>query len=123
MHFNKILGLACIAAAAILLGLVAFDVPYFKSIYFLRIELAREASKFLDGSLPSILSARNTDGRGEIQGEAWIFTFTAAAIMQRRNLNTAMVKAKNTEIIGENGQLTHFHNSAFFNAYAVNTQM
>lgn len=41
MRFNKILGLACVAAAAILLGLVAFDVPYFKSIYFLRIELAR----------------------------------------------------------------------------------
>ncbi|KAJ7893661.1 hypothetical protein B0H14DRAFT_2559645 [Mycena olivaceomarginata] len=46
MRFNKILGLACIAAAAILLGLVAFDVPYFKSIYFLRIELARGSLRF-----------------------------------------------------------------------------
>ncbi|KAJ7239370.1 hypothetical protein B0H12DRAFT_1075014 [Mycena haematopus] len=100
MGCDKILGVASIAAAAVLLGLVAFDVPYFKSIYFLRIDLAggvastvasnqtrpyvdlgvlgfctdlqnglglqcspakigyslSEASQYINGSLPSILS-------------------------------------------------------------------
>ncbi|CAK5268903.1 unnamed protein product [Mycena citricolor] len=44
MGCDKILGVACIAAAAVLLALVAFDVPYFKSIYFLRIDLAGVAA-------------------------------------------------------------------------------
>ncbi|KAJ6492570.1 actin cortical patch SUR7/pH-response regulator pali [Mycena vitilis] len=100
MGCDKILGVAAIAAAAILLALVAFDVPYFKSIYFLRIDLSgavastsasnqtgpyvdlgvlgyctdlknglglqcspakigyslSEASKYINGSLPGILS-------------------------------------------------------------------
>ncbi|KAF7335433.1 hypothetical protein MVEN_02196400 [Mycena venus] len=100
MGCDKILGVASIGVAAVLLGLVAFDVPYFKSIYFLRIDLSgaaastvaanqttpfvdlgvlgyctnlqnglglqcspaqigyslSEASKYINGSLPSILS-------------------------------------------------------------------
>ncbi|KAJ7191113.1 actin cortical patch SUR7/pH-response regulator pali [Mycena pura] len=44
MGCDKILGVASIAAAAVLLGLVAFDVPYFKSVYFLRIDLAGAAA-------------------------------------------------------------------------------
>jgi hypothetical protein len=37
--WSKILGLASVVAATGLLGMVAFDVPYFKSVYFLRIDL------------------------------------------------------------------------------------
>jgi len=44
MGCDKILGVASIAAAAVLLAIVAFDVPYFKSIYFLRIDLAGVAA-------------------------------------------------------------------------------
>ncbi|KAK7055931.1 actin cortical patch SUR7/pH-response regulator pali [Favolaschia claudopus] len=44
MGCDKILGVASIAAASVLLALVAFDVPYFKSIYFLRIDLAGAAA-------------------------------------------------------------------------------
>ncbi|KAJ6611162.1 actin cortical patch SUR7/pH-response regulator pali [Mycena sp. CBHHK59/15] len=44
MGCDKILGVASIAVAAILLGIVAFDVPYFKSIYFLRIDLTGAAA-------------------------------------------------------------------------------
>jgi hypothetical protein len=44
MGCDKILGVASIAAAAVLLAIVAFDVPYFKSIYFLRIDLAGAAA-------------------------------------------------------------------------------
>jgi len=40
MAFSKILGVVTVAAATILLGIVAFDVPYFKSIFFLRIDLS-----------------------------------------------------------------------------------
>ncbi|KAJ7122699.1 actin cortical patch SUR7/pH-response regulator pali [Mycena crocata] len=40
VSWNKILGLTSVAAATALLGFVAFDVPYFKSVYFLRIDLA-----------------------------------------------------------------------------------
>ncbi|KAK6984794.1 hypothetical protein R3P38DRAFT_3102917 [Favolaschia claudopus] len=39
VSWNKVLGLASVAAATALLGMVAFDVPYFKSVYFLRIDL------------------------------------------------------------------------------------
>ncbi|KAJ7325869.1 hypothetical protein DFH08DRAFT_886339 [Mycena albidolilacea] len=39
VSWNKILGLASVTAATALLGMVAFDVPYFKSVYFLRIDL------------------------------------------------------------------------------------
>jgi hypothetical protein len=39
VSWNKILGVASVAAATALLGIVAFDVPYFKSVYFLRIDL------------------------------------------------------------------------------------
>jgi len=44
MGCDKILGVASIGVAAVLLGLVAFDVPYFKSIYFLRIDLSGAAA-------------------------------------------------------------------------------
>ncbi|KAJ7651337.1 actin cortical patch SUR7/pH-response regulator pali [Roridomyces roridus] len=50
MGCDKILGVASIAAAAILLGIVAFDVPYFKSIYFLRIDLAGAAASTADSN-------------------------------------------------------------------------
>ncbi|KAJ7694346.1 actin cortical patch SUR7/pH-response regulator pali [Mycena rosella] len=39
VSWNKILGVASVAAATVLLGMVAFDVPYVKSVYFLRIDL------------------------------------------------------------------------------------
>ncbi|KAJ7348441.1 hypothetical protein DFH08DRAFT_1079906 [Mycena albidolilacea] len=42
--WSKILGLASVLVATGLLGMVAFDVPYFKSVYFLRINLATTAS-------------------------------------------------------------------------------
>ncbi|KAF7297439.1 hypothetical protein MIND_00977500 [Mycena indigotica] len=38
--WDKVLGLVSVAAGTALLGMTAFDVPYFKSIYFLRIDLA-----------------------------------------------------------------------------------
>ncbi|KAJ7052042.1 hypothetical protein C8F01DRAFT_1376397 [Mycena amicta] len=104
MGCDKILGVASIAAASVLLALVAFCVPEFKSIYFLRIDLAgatastaaanqttpfidlgvlgyctdlqnglglqcspakigyslSEASKYINGTLPSILSNATT---------------------------------------------------------------
>jgi hypothetical protein len=47
MGCDKILGVASIGVAAVLLGLVAFDVPYFKSIYFLRIDLSGAAASTL----------------------------------------------------------------------------
>ncbi|KAJ7035275.1 actin cortical patch SUR7/pH-response regulator pali [Mycena alexandri] len=50
MGCDKILGVASIAAAAILLAIVAFDVPYFKSIYFLRIDLAGAAASTTSNS-------------------------------------------------------------------------
>ncbi|KAF7333800.1 hypothetical protein MVEN_02336800 [Mycena venus] len=37
--WSKILGVASVAAATALLGMVAFDVPYFKAVYFLRLDL------------------------------------------------------------------------------------
>ncbi|KAJ6476704.1 hypothetical protein C8R47DRAFT_1289928 [Mycena vitilis] len=37
--WTKILGLSSIGAAAAFLGMVAFDVPFFKQVYFLRIDL------------------------------------------------------------------------------------
>ncbi|KAJ7183905.1 hypothetical protein C8R46DRAFT_1068132 [Mycena filopes] len=40
VSWNKILGLTSVGVATALLGLVAFDVPYFKAVYFLRIDLA-----------------------------------------------------------------------------------
>jgi hypothetical protein len=39
VSWNKILGVVSVTAATVLLGLVAFDVPYVKSVYFLRIDL------------------------------------------------------------------------------------
>ncbi|KAJ7466494.1 actin cortical patch SUR7/pH-response regulator pali [Mycena latifolia] len=39
VSWTKILGVASVTAATALLGMVAFDVPYFKSVYFLRIDL------------------------------------------------------------------------------------
>jgi len=41
---SKILGVVTVVAATILLGIVAFDVPYFKSIYFLRIDLSNSSA-------------------------------------------------------------------------------
>ncbi|KAJ7054600.1 actin cortical patch SUR7/pH-response regulator pali [Mycena amicta] len=40
VSWNKILGVATVAVATGLLGIVAFDVPYVKAVYFLRIDLA-----------------------------------------------------------------------------------
>ncbi|KAF7321195.1 hypothetical protein HMN09_00208000 [Mycena chlorophos] len=40
VSWNKILGVATVAAGTALLGMVAFSVPEFKSIYFLRIDLS-----------------------------------------------------------------------------------
>jgi len=40
VSWNKILGLTSVGVATALLGIVAFDVPYVKSVYFLRIDLA-----------------------------------------------------------------------------------
>ncbi|KAF7307823.1 Peptidase-S9 domain-containing protein [Mycena kentingensis (nom. inval.)] len=54
MGCDKILGVACIAAASILLALVAFDVPYFKSIYFLRIDLSGAAASTTSQATPYI---------------------------------------------------------------------
>ncbi|KAJ7698381.1 actin cortical patch SUR7/pH-response regulator pali [Mycena rosella] len=39
VSWNKILGVVSVAAGTALLGMVTFDVPYFKSVYFLRIDL------------------------------------------------------------------------------------
>jgi len=44
VSWNKILGVATVAAGTALLGMVAFDVPYFKSIYFLRIDLGNSTT-------------------------------------------------------------------------------
>ncbi|KAJ7765878.1 actin cortical patch SUR7/pH-response regulator pali [Mycena maculata] len=54
MGCDKILGVASIAAAAVLLALVAFDVPYFKSIYFLRIDLAGAAASTSNQTTPFV---------------------------------------------------------------------
>jgi len=40
VSWNKILGLATVGAGTALLGMVAFDVPYFTAVYFLRLDLA-----------------------------------------------------------------------------------
>ncbi|KAF8155329.1 actin cortical patch SUR7/pH-response regulator pali [Mycena galopus ATCC 62051] len=50
MGCDKILGVASLGVATVLLGLVAFDVPYFKSIYFLRIDLAGAAASTADAN-------------------------------------------------------------------------
>ncbi|KAJ7816497.1 hypothetical protein B0H14DRAFT_3475278 [Mycena olivaceomarginata] len=47
MGCDKNLGVASIGVAAVLLGLVAFDVPYFKLIYFLRVDLSGAAASTL----------------------------------------------------------------------------
>nr|GAT49598.1 predicted protein [Mycena chlorophos] len=104
MGCDKILGVASIAAACVLLAIVSFSVPEFKSVYFLRIDLSgavastadanqttpfldlgvlgyctnlqngmglqcspakigynlSEAEKYINGSLPSILSSHIT---------------------------------------------------------------
>jgi hypothetical protein len=48
--WSKILGLASVGAATALLGMVAFDVPYFKSVYFLRIDLGNGAASTSTGN-------------------------------------------------------------------------
>ncbi|KAF7307978.1 hypothetical protein MKEN_01159300 [Mycena kentingensis (nom. inval.)] len=50
VSWNKVLGLTTIAAGTALLGFVAFDVPYFKSIYFLRIDLANSTTGVTSGA-------------------------------------------------------------------------
>lgn len=72
VSWNKILGLTSVGAATVLLGLVAFDVPYFKSVYFLRIDLgngtasavaANQTNPFVDlGALGFCTDLK--DGRG-----------------------------------------------------------
>jgi len=73
VSWNKILGVASVAAATALLGMVAFDVPYFKSVYFLRIDLgngtastaaANQTNPFIDlGALGFCTDLK--DGRGQ----------------------------------------------------------
>ncbi|KAJ7894824.1 hypothetical protein B0H13DRAFT_2525300 [Mycena leptocephala] len=48
--WSKILGLASVGAATALLGMVAFDVPYFKSVYFLRIDLGNGTASTSTGN-------------------------------------------------------------------------
>ncbi|KAJ6517047.1 hypothetical protein DFH09DRAFT_1195565 [Mycena vulgaris] len=48
--WSKILGLASVAAATALLGMVAFDVPYFKSVYFLRLNLGNGTATATTGN-------------------------------------------------------------------------
>jgi hypothetical protein len=72
VSWNKILGVVSVAGATALLGLVAFDVPYFKSVYFLRIDLgngtastaaANQTNPFIDlGALGFCTDLK--DGRG-----------------------------------------------------------
>ncbi|KAJ7443258.1 hypothetical protein B0H11DRAFT_2251090 [Mycena galericulata] len=72
VSWNKILGVLSVAGATALLGLVAFDVPYFKSVYFLRIDLgngtastaaANQTNPFIDlGALGFCTDLK--DGRG-----------------------------------------------------------
>jgi len=72
VSWTKILGLASVGAATALLGMVAFDVPYFKSVYFLRIDLgngtastalANQTNPFVDlGALGFCTDLK--DGRG-----------------------------------------------------------
>lgn len=70
--WSKILGLASVVVATGLLGMVAFDVPYFKSIYFLRIDLgdgtattasANQANPFVDlGALGFCTDLKDSNG-------------------------------------------------------------
>ncbi|KAJ7611494.1 hypothetical protein DFH06DRAFT_1244262 [Mycena polygramma] len=72
VSWNKILGLASVGAATALLGMVAFDVPYFKQVYFLRIDLgngtastalANQTNPFIDlGALGFCTDLK--DGKG-----------------------------------------------------------
>ncbi|KAJ7053224.1 hypothetical protein C8F01DRAFT_1235948 [Mycena amicta] len=71
VQWNKILAIGSVAAGAALLGLVAFDVPFFKQVYFLRIELgngnvttaANQTTPFVDlGALGFCTDLQ--DGRG-----------------------------------------------------------
>ncbi|KAJ6489046.1 actin cortical patch SUR7/pH-response regulator pali [Mycena sanguinolenta] len=50
MGCDKILGVAALGVASVLLALVAFDVPYFKSIYFLRIDLSGAVASTADAN-------------------------------------------------------------------------
>ncbi|KAJ7059165.1 hypothetical protein C8F01DRAFT_1370762 [Mycena amicta] len=62
VQWNKILAIGSIGAGAALLGLVAFDVPFFKQVYFLRIELGT-TTPFVDlGALGFCTNLQ--DGRG-----------------------------------------------------------
>ncbi|KAJ7685897.1 actin cortical patch SUR7/pH-response regulator pali [Mycena rosella] len=72
VSWNKILGVASVAAATALLGMVAFDVPYFKSVYFLRIDLgngtanavtANQTNPFIDLGVLGFCTDLK-DGRG-----------------------------------------------------------
>ncbi|KAJ7890892.1 hypothetical protein B0H14DRAFT_3126494 [Mycena olivaceomarginata] len=70
--WSKILGLASVVVATGLLGMVAFDVPYFKSVYFLRIDLgdgtattasANQANPFVDlGALGFCTDLKDSNG-------------------------------------------------------------
>ncbi|KAJ6527692.1 actin cortical patch SUR7/pH-response regulator pali [Mycena capillaripes] len=48
--WSKILGVASVAAATALLGMVAFDVPHFKSVYFLRLDLGNGTATVTTGN-------------------------------------------------------------------------
>ncbi|KAJ6606967.1 hypothetical protein B0H10DRAFT_2073694 [Mycena sp. CBHHK59/15] len=92
VSWNKILGVASVAAATALLGMVAFDVPYFKSVYFLRIDLGNgtasaasvnQTNAFVDlGALGFCTDLK--DGRGLQCSPAHVgYSLSGIAIYQR----------------------------------------
>ncbi|KAJ7075504.1 actin cortical patch SUR7/pH-response regulator pali [Mycena belliarum] len=88
VSWNKILGLMSVAAATILLGMVAFDVPYVKSVYFLRIDLgngtastlaANQTNPFIDLGVLGFCTDLK-DGRGLQCSEPQVgYNLTAAS--------------------------------------------
>ncbi|KAJ6571552.1 hypothetical protein B0H19DRAFT_1255516 [Mycena capillaripes] len=70
--WSKILGVASVAVATALLGMVAFDVPHFKSVYFLRLDLGNGTATVTtgNGTSPSVdlgalgFCTNLQDGRG-----------------------------------------------------------
>jgi hypothetical protein len=97
VSWNKILGVASVAAATALLGMVAFDVPYFKSVYFLRIDLgngtastlaANQTNPFVDlGALGFCTDLKN--GRGLQCSPAKIgYNLSGASLSTRYALST-----------------------------------
>ncbi|KAJ7493020.1 hypothetical protein B0H11DRAFT_2228347 [Mycena galericulata] len=61
VSWNKFLGVASVAAATALLAVVAFDVPYIKSVYFIRID-------FGNGTTSTTLPTNHTSLRNQTKG-------------------------------------------------------